>query len=132
MAATMANFFISLVDYSCILLVIGYCIIRTPSFYLILKYKDKLQKQAILALFFGALYRYFDPRFGVSNIGMVTYSAMLATVLAGLAAGMIYKFRGGNLSGFSWRPSLPRHMRCFTLGRRFFWDIRFPLFYRQL
>ena len=51
------------------------------------------------AAFFGALYRYFDPRFGVSNIGMVTYSAMLATVLAGLVAGMIYKFRKGKLVG---------------------------------
>ncbi len=48
---------------------------------------------------FGALYRYFDPRFGVSNIGMVTYSAMLATMLAGLAAGIIYKLRKGKLIG---------------------------------
>jgi sigma-B regulation protein RsbU (phosphoserine phosphatase) len=51
------------------------------------------------AAFFGALYRYFDPRFGVDNIGMVTYSAMLATVLAGLAAGMVYTFRKGELVG---------------------------------
>lgn len=49
---------------------------------------------------FGALYRFFDPRFGTSiNIGTVTYSAMLATVLAGVAAGLLYKLRKGELIG---------------------------------
>jgi sigma-B regulation protein RsbU (phosphoserine phosphatase) len=49
---------------------------------------------------FGATYRFFDPRFGTSiNIGTVTYSAMIATVLAGVAAGLLYKFRKGALAG---------------------------------
>lgn len=49
---------------------------------------------------FGAAYRFFDPRFGTSiNIGSVTYSAMMATVLAGLAAGALYRFRKGELTG---------------------------------
>ncbi len=51
---------------------------------------------------FGAIYRFYDPRFGTSiNIGTVTYSAMLATVLAGLAAGIIYRMRKGELIGIT-------------------------------
>lgn len=51
---------------------------------------------------FGAVYRYFDPRFGTSiNIGTVTYSAMLATVLAGLAGGILYRVRKGELIGIT-------------------------------
>jgi phosphoserine phosphatase RsbU/P len=49
---------------------------------------------------FGAIYRFFDPRFGTSiNIGTVTYSAVLATILAGLAAGALNKYRKGELPG---------------------------------
>jgi phosphoserine phosphatase RsbU/P len=51
---------------------------------------------------FGAIYRFYDPRFGTSiNIGTVTYSAMLATVLAGLAGGLLYRMRKGELIGIT-------------------------------
>jgi phosphoserine phosphatase RsbU/P len=54
------------------------------------------------AALFSSIYRYFDPRFGTTiNIGSVTYSAMLATVLAGVAAGILYKIRRGELIGIT-------------------------------
>jgi sigma-B regulation protein RsbU (phosphoserine phosphatase) len=55
MTAATASFLISLIDYTCILLVIAYGVVRAPFFYLILRERDKPQRQIVLTLFFGAL-----------------------------------------------------------------------------
>ena len=87
MTATMANFFISLVDYTCILLVVVYCIIRTHSFYyLIFKDKDKPQKQAILALFFGAASCYGVLIAAVSDPTLISIS-MIGPITGALTCG---------------------------------------------
>jgi sigma-B regulation protein RsbU (phosphoserine phosphatase) len=102
MTAVMASFIISLIDYTCILLVITYCVIRTPFFYLVLKDRDKPQRQFILTLFFGTLSCYGVLIAAISDHTLISISligpiagALIGGVWVGAGAGLI-----GAVTGF--------------------------------
>jgi phosphoserine phosphatase RsbU/P len=97
MTAAMASFFISLIDYTCILLVVVYCITRAPYFFLLLKEKNKWQNQSILTLFFGALSCYGVLAATISDHSLISIS--LIGPIAGALTGGFWVGVGAGLIG---------------------------------
>jgi sigma-B regulation protein RsbU (phosphoserine phosphatase) len=96
MTAAAANFIISLIDDTCILMVVVYCIIRTPFFYPILKDRAKPWKQLILTLFFGAVSSY-----GVLIADLTDHTIISISMIGPIAGAMIGGIRVGAGAGLA-------------------------------